>query len=234
MTRPSPISVVVPALYEAPIIGSLLRHLRELPGGGEVEIVVVDGDPAGSTLDAVGDDSVVGVKAPRGRGTQMNAGADVACGEVLLFLHADCRLPDTALDDIRTLMADPGVAAGAFRLSFDNPRRMYRFMSWVVSIKTRLGRSPYGDQGIFLRKRYFDEIGGFAPVRIMEDVDLTRRIRRRGDRLVLCPSAVVTSSRRMESEGLIRRVTKNVWMSALFAMGVPPGRLERFYPSDPP
>jgi len=233
MTAPSLISVVVPALYEAPIIGSLLQHLRELPGGERIEIVVVDGDPAGSTLAAVGDDSVVGVKALRGRGIQMNAGADVARGEVLLFLHADCRLPDTALDEIRELMARRDVAAGAFRLSFDNPRWVYRFMSWVVSMKTRLGRSPYGDQGIFLRKCYFDEIGGFAPVRIMEDVELTRRIRRRGDRLVLCPSAVVTSSRRMETEGLFRRVAINAWMLALFAVGVPPARLERFYPSDP-
>jgi GT2 family glycosyltransferase len=157
----------------------------------------------------------------------------VARGEVLLFLHADCRLPDTALDDIRTLLSRPGVAAGAFRLSFDNPGAVYRAMSWVVSVKTRLGRSPHGDQGIFLRKAYFDEIGGFAPVRIMEDVELTRRIRRRGDRLVLAPSAIVTSSRRMESEGVARRVAKNGWMLTLFSLGVHPAKLERFYPPAP-
>jgi len=234
MTDGPLISVVVPALYEDTVIGSLLRHLRALPGGSGIEIVVVDGDPAGSTLAAVKDAAVVGLRAPRGRGIQMNEGARVARGEVLLFLHADCRLPDTALDDIRSVLACPGVAAGAFRLSFDNPRAVYRMMSWVVSMKTRVGRSPYGDQGIFLRKSYFEEIGGFAPVRIMEDVELTRRIRRRGDRLVVCPSAIVTSARRMESEGLVRRVAKNMWMLTLFAAGVPPARLERFYPTDPP
>jgi len=227
------ISIVIPVLNESASIQALVRHLRALPGGNGAEVIVVDGDPAGSTLAALDDGPVVQLTAPRGRGLQMNAGAAVARGEVLLFLHADCRLPDTALDDIRTLLSRPGVAAGAFRLSFDNPGMVYRAMSWVVSVKTRLGRSPYGDQGIFLRKAYFDEIGGFAPVRIMEDVELTRRIRRRGDRLVLSESTIVTSARRMESEGLARRVAKNGWMLTLFSLGVPPAKLERFYPPAP-
>lgn len=233
MHEPLSISVVVPVLHEQAIIAGLVRHLRALPGGESLEIIVVDGDPDGSTLAALDDDAVTAVRAPRGRGIQMNAGASHATGDVLLFLHADSRLPDSALDEIHALMADPRNTAGAFRLRFDNPRPVYRFMAWFVTLKTRLGRSPYGDQGIFMRRRTFEELGGFAPVRIMEDVELTRRIRRHGGRIATCPGAIVTSARRMEAEGVVRRVLRNTCMLTLFSLGVRASRLERHYPPRP-
>jgi rSAM/selenodomain-associated transferase 2 len=174
------ISVVIPVLHEADWIDGVIAHTRGLPGGGDCEVIVVDGDPAGDTLAAVAQTGVTGMRAERGRSRQMNAGAAAARGEVLLFLHADTFLPPSAFADVAACLADPACDGGAFRHRFDSPRTVYRLMSALVTLRSRWTRLPFGDQAIFLRRAFFESIGGFAPIPVMEDVELVRRIRRRG------------------------------------------------------
>jgi rSAM/selenodomain-associated transferase 2 len=223
------ISVVIPVLHEADWIDGVIAHTRGLPGGGDCEVIVVDGDPAGDTLAAVAQTGVTGMRAERGRSRQMNAGAAAARGEVLLFLHADTFLPPSAFADVAACLADPACDGGAFRHRFDSPRTVYRLMSALVTLRSRWTRLPFGDQAIFLRRAFFESIGGFAPIPVMEDVELVRRIRRRGGWLRITRSAVVTSRRRLEREGIGRRVVKNWALLVLFELGVPARRLARFY-----
>lgn len=222
-------SFVVPAWHEESNIGPLVDHIRRLDGDSHCEIIVVDGDPAGSTLAALDDHGVKRLQARKGRAHQMNAGAEAATGSVVVFLHADTLLPDTALDDMRAVMSIPDSIGGAFRLRFDSDRPIYRLMSGLVSWRTARSRLPYGDQAIFICRSFFREVGGFAPIPIMEDVELVRRVRRAGLRLTLTGTHVRTSCRRMEGEGVVRRVLKNTMMRMLFAAGVPARILSRWY-----
>lgn len=224
-------SFVIPVWREEENAPRLVRSIRGLDTRNECEIVVVDGDDRASTLAAVDDDRVVSLTAPRGRASQMNAGAAAARGEVLVFIHADTTLPATALDDIADAVAS-GARAGAFGLRFDSERAVYRAMSWYVTVRTRLSHLPYGDQAIFVAREEFERLGGYAPIPVMEDVDLVRRIRRAGIRLVVLPTRVRTSCRRMEAEGVARRVLLNGWLHLLFDLGVPPRTLARWYTDD--
>lgn len=225
----SRISIVIPALNEEATIDECIAAIRRLDGGERCEVVVVDGDARGTTLAAVADGAVVKMIADPGRSSQMNHGAAAASGAVLLFLHADTRLPDRALRDVLDVLRDPSVVGGAFAHRFDSPRRVYRFMSYLLSRWTRWTRLPFGDQALFLRRNYFEAVGGFAPIAVMEDYELVRRIKGRGDRLRLLPSAATTSCRRLEDEGIARRVFKNWIMCALFDAGVPARGLVRHY-----
>jgi rSAM/selenodomain-associated transferase 2 len=230
MRQPLPsLSVVIPVLNEEGAIDACIAGVRAIAGGEACEVIVVDGHPRTTTLAAVSDPDVVRVWSDAGRAVQMNAGAARARGEVLVFLHADTGLPATAAGDIAAALADPEVVAGAFAHRFDSPRLVYRIISAVVSRLTRWNRLPYGDQAIFVRRDYFERIGGFAPIEIMEDQELVRRIRRRGDRLRLVNTPVSTSVRRLEHEGIVRRVMKNWAMTVMYALGVPPRRLARYY-----
>jgi GT2 family glycosyltransferase len=159
----------------------------------------------------------------------MNAGVRRARGEVLVFLHADTFLPVTALSDISTALENTSVVGGAFAHRFDSPRPAYRLVSAFVTAMTRWNRLPYGDQAIFVRRGYFEAIGGFAEIDIMEDQELVRRIRRRGDRVVLLRAAVRTSPRRLEAEGMVQRIVKNWAMTVMYSLGVSPRRLSRYY-----
>jgi len=220
-------SIVVPVWHELDTAPRLIQQIRALDGRGDCEIIVVDGDPGGSTI-AHFDEGVVRITAARGRALQMNAGAAEAQGDVLAFVHADTHLPDTFFRDIDNVL-ETGAPAGAFALTFDSPRPIYRLMSWIVTFRSRVTRKPYGDQAIFMRADYFRKIGGYAPIPLMEDVELVRRIRRSGDRLGLAPSSVVTSSRRMEAEGVLRQVLRNTSITFLYNIGVSPRLLSRWY-----
>jgi rSAM/selenodomain-associated transferase 2 len=219
---------IVPVWHEATTAPALIRQIRALDGGGDCEVIVVDGDPEGPTLRCIDDAGSVKLTAPRGRALQMNAGAAIASGEILVFLHADTRLPDSFFCDMDHVI-ETGAVAGAFRLRFDSPRAIYRIMSWFVTARSRLTREPYGDQAVFMRREYFHRLGGYAPIPIMEDVELVRRIRRSGGRLAMARSSVITSSRRMEARGAMRQVLRNAVITLLYNIGVSPRVLSRWY-----
>ncbi len=157
----------------------------------------------------------------------MNLGAAGASGEILLFLHADSRLPTGAFEAVRRTFDDPAVVGGAFRLAIDSPRRSLRMIARAANWRTRLSGVPYGDQGIFVRRAIFNELGGFPDLPLMEDLEFARRLKRKG-RVVLLTGPIVTSPRRWEREGVGFVTLRNQLFVLLFFLGVPPARLARW------
>jgi len=231
MGRPE-ISIVVPVLYEQDTIAGLLEQLRGIDAEETCEVIVVDGDPEGGTIRRIEDGRVVTMTSQPWRSRQMNAGAAAARGRTLVFLHADTFLPDNALAEINSVLSDDRFVGGAFRLKFDSNRFVYRFMSAFVTLRSRWNRLPYGDQAIFVRREFFERIGGYREIPIMEDVEFVRRTRRCGGRLKILDSTVQTSCRRMEAEGVAKRSLKNWMMTILYSLGVSPEKLVRFYTED--
>jgi rSAM/selenodomain-associated transferase 2 len=227
--RATSLSIIVPVLYESETINGLISHLRSLPRNGTVEIIVVDGDPQGSTVSEIMDREVLTSLSEKGRARQMNRGARTASGEILLFLHADAMLPNDALLRIGSVMNNPSYGAGAFELGISSQKRIFRITEKYVALRTRLTRVPFGDQALFFRKSYFELIGGFDDIPLMEDVELMRRIRRRKDRICIIPEKVITSPRRWEREGIFYCTLRNWLLQALYAGGVSPERLARWY-----
>ncbi len=228
--KPS-VSVVVPVINEAERINGLIEHLRSLDLSESIEIIVVDGDPAGSTIKAVADDDVIVALSDKGRARQMNRGAQLARGEAIMFLHADTQLPRNALKAVRSVLEHDDCVAGAFDLAVNTKNVIIQFFAAVSNFRNRLTRVPFGDQAIFLRHDYFNDIGGFKDIPFLEDVEMMRRIRKRGDRIRILPERVSSSARRWEKEGLAFCMLRNVFVLALFHLGVSPQRLTRFYRS---
>ena len=222
-------SVIIPVLHENAVISETIGRIRSFAGGEAAEIIVADGDPAGGTLRAIADGSVRKLLSEPGRGRQLNRGAGAASGEILLFLHADTKLPPDALIRIGETLHDETLAGGAFDLAIDSPRRAFRPIERVASIRTRLTRIPYGDQAIFLRYDWFRSLGGFRDLPIMEDVDLMRRLKQAGGRIAILPERAVTSARRWEREGILFATLRNWSLVTLFLCGVDAQRLVRWY-----
>ena len=173
---------------------------------------------------------IVWVEAPRGRARQMNAGAAVARREWLLFLHADTRLPSGWSEAIAAARRDPRVNAGCFRFALESPSPMARIVELGVRMRVALFGLPYGDQAIFVRREAFEALGGYADLPIMEDVDLVRRLGRRG-RLFRSAQPAITSARRWEHDGWIRRTALHLALILLYVCGVAPARLARLDPA---
>jgi len=227
------ISIIIPVLYEAHSINACLEALFTQFPDETFEVIVVDGDAERTTLRQIVHPEVIKLRAQRGRGKQMNAGAQAAKGEILIFLHADTRLPHNALSRIREVMSDKQYVAGAFTLSFESKRPVFALIAGAASWRYRLTRLPYGDQAFFMSRRYFNEIGGFAEIPIMEDVEMMRRIRKRGERIRILHDAVTTSPRRWEKEGIFYSVIRTWALAFLFYCGVDPERLAKHYRKEP-
>jgi rSAM/selenodomain-associated transferase 2 len=165
---------------------------------------------------------------PRGRARQMNAGARAARGDVLLFLHADTLLPDGALAAVGDAVSDPGIVGGRFDVRFDNPRPVFKMIAWFMNLRSRWSGISTGDQAIFVRREPFDTLGGYRDIPLMEDVELCRRLRRRG-RMAALRLRVSTSARKWEREGALRTILLMWALRFLHMVGVPPARLHRWY-----
>ena len=222
-------SIIVPVINERKVIQTLLESLRQQAGIEQCQIIVVDGDPDGSTLQVIDDPAVHQLTSARGRGAQFNRGADEARGDILVFLHADTRLPSDSLSLVDRAMKDPRYVAGAFALEIASPRPLLRLIARGANLRSRLTRVPYGDQAIFIERDYFRRIGRFREIPIMEEVDLLRRIRRKGDRICILREAVLTSPRRWEAEGPLYTTLRNQLLVFLFGLGVKPEKLAQLY-----
>jgi len=219
------LSVVVPALDEEETLPLALAAARQ---PGVTEIVVADGGSRDATLRVAGALADRVLRAPRGRAAQMNAGAAIACGDVLLFLHADTRLPPGYPERVRAALSDAGAVGGRFDVRLDADGAVYRALGWLISVRSRLSGVATGDQAIFVRRPVFERLGGYPPIPLMEDIALCRALKREG-RMVALRDAVVTSARRWQRHGLTRTVLVMWGLRAAYYAGVSPARLARFY-----
>ena len=223
------ISVIIPVLHEREKINKILDSIKSVAADVPYEIIVVDGDSSGDTITHISDSSVIIMTAPRGRALQMNAGAAMACGDILLFLHADTLLPQKAFPKIITALSNSSFIGGAFDLKIQNHRWIFRIIGRAASWKHRLTRVPYGDQAIFMLRRYFENIGGYAGIPLMEDVELMRRVKRQGGRIIVLPDAVTTSSRKWETDGVFYTIIRNWIIQVLYLFGMSARRLIKHY-----
>jgi len=226
------ISVVIPALDEEASLPATIRSCRE---AGECEVIVADGGSGDGTVEVARSLADRVVAAPRGRAHQMNAGAASAHGDLLLFLHADTLLPPCGLDAIRHALRDPNVVGGAFRVALlTSPgagayvRAMLALTGRMISLRSALTRSLTGDQAIFLRKETFRDVGGYREIPLMEDVELSRAMRRTG-RTVLLPNRVGTSGRRWEAWGPFRTILRMWRLRLAYLLGMSPERCAEIY-----
>lgn len=221
------LSVVIPTLNAA---GELPATLAALADARLVrEIVVADGGSADETV-AIGRAAGAWIViAPRGRGTQLAAGAAAASGDWLLFLHADCRLMPGWDEAVAAFVAAPGAPgrAGYFAWALDDGSPAARRLEHIVAWRCRVFALPYGDQGLLIARALYERVGGFAALPLMEDVDLVRRLGRR--RLAPIGMAACASARRYREEGYVRRPLRNVLCLSLYFMGVPPRHIARLY-----
>lgn len=227
IATPPLISIIIPVLHDAPMLRGLLETL---PPHSSAEIIVVDG----STLDRdmrsleLRFTSCRWLRSRPGRAAQMNAGARAALGRWLLFLHADTRLPIAWADEVCKAEVSPDIVGGSFRFALDADDWPARLIEWGVALRVRWLRLPYGDQALFVRRDVFESLGGYAELPLMEDVDLVRRLGRKG-RLWFSRVPAVTSASRWRQNGWFRHSRRNLWLAAQYFAGVPVSKLAMKY-----
>jgi len=212
------ISVIIPTLNEAQRLGETLARVWGEPG---VEVIVADGGSSDGTGELAASQGARVVASRPGRGRQMNAGARIARGGLLLFLHADTLLPAGYVEAIRGAMGRGNAVAGAFRLRLDVRSAGLRLVEVLTNLRCRLFQEPYGDQALFLRAATFREMGGFPESPILEDVMLVRRLKRRG-RILLSPLPALTSARRWQRLGIVKTTLLHRAVMLAHACGIGP------------
>jgi rSAM/selenodomain-associated transferase 2 len=222
-------SIIVPVFHEGERINDLIEYLNRLDSEGNAEIIIVDGTQEKDTLAAIRSNRVIQISSEPGRARQMNAGASIARGEILIFLHADTELPINGLKKIGSFIEQKEYVGGAFDLGIKSHRRIFRVIGTMASLRSRLNRIPFGDQAIFIRKQYFNRAGGYREIPLMEDVELLRRIKRSGGRIRIFYDRVMTSPRRWEKEGVIYCTLRNWTLQLLYFLGVSPYHLAKYY-----
>lgn len=230
-----PISVIIPTLNEELTIMATLAQTAAL---GFDELIVVDGGSLDQTpvlvesyrrrTQSPAQSPVRLVTAPRGRARQMNEGAKASRGEILLFLHADTQLPGDAKTMIDTTLADQRLVGGRFDVRFDRPSAWGSIISRMMNWRSRLSGIATGDQALFVRRPIFEQMGGFADIPLMEDVDFSRRLKQKGATAALT-ATVTTSFRRWERHGPLRTLLLMWVLRFLYWIGVSPSHLIDWY-----
>jgi rSAM/selenodomain-associated transferase 2 len=229
------ISIIIPTLNEERTIIATLVHTATL---GFNELIVVDGGSTDDTPALVESyrlstqssvlSPVQWVTAPPGRARQMNEGAKASRGEILLFLHADTQLPHDAKTMIDTTLADRRMVGGRFDVRFDRPSMWGTVISRMMDWRSRLSGLATGDQALFVRRPIFEQMGGFADMPLMEDIEFSRRLKRAGA-IATLTATVTTSFRRWEQQGLLRTILLMWALRFLYWVGVSPHTLSRWY-----
>lgn len=220
------VGIVVPVYNEGTTLDYYLSRLYEVTRG-RYPVVVVDGGSRDTSRAIARRFFHIEAVAPPNRGAQLNHGASCLATDVLLFLHADSELPRGFDFYIRNALVGDNVVGGCFRLQFDCAHPLLKASSWFTRFPPRFFH--FGDQGFFVRRDVFREMGGFAPLPFLEDVDFLKRLKRRG-KFVTVAAGVKTSARRFVRGGIVRQQLRNILLVALFELGVAAKRLARVYP----
>lgn len=223
------ISVIIPVINEASTIGQTLTNLQNITN---LEVIIVDGGSQDETVEIAKSLGVQVLFSLPGRARQMNAGAAAATGEILLFLHADTRLPEGFDTIIHQTLAAEGRSqnpiAGAFQLRIDASLKGLRLIEKLVNLRSRVFSLPYGDQAFFLKTAVFRDMGGFPDLPIMEDFELVRQLKRLG-KIEIVPASVITSGRRWQKLGVVKTTLMNQWVIMAYFLGIPPAKIARWY-----
>ncbi len=226
------VSVIIPTLNAGPRLAQCLDALVTSAIDGVVkEVVVVDGGSTDDTTTIADGFGARIVNAPAGRGGQLSYGADNARGDWLLFLHGDTVLETGWAKEVQQFIDADAYDAGVFTLAFDTDGIAAKVVATGAMLRTRLTKSPYGDQGLLISRKAYDEVGGFRDMPLFEDVDLVRRLLRKSASMTfhIFRSKAVTSAERYERDGYVRRVFKNLILFTRYQMGAPPEKLVRDY-----
>jgi rSAM/selenodomain-associated transferase 2/rSAM/selenodomain-associated transferase 1 len=221
------LSVIIPTWNEAEHIGMLLDNLAQRPG---VEVIVVDGGSTDSTVEIAASRARV-IHSERGRAVQMNAGAAAATGNYLLFLHADSLPPGNFSQCVRQTLAFESVALGAFELRIDGSGRLIRGIARAANLRSRWLSTPYGDQGLFLRRETWEALGGYPILPMLEDYAFVRAAKKMGV-IVTVDRPITTSARRWKQEGYLRLTAMNIITFFAYPLGVPAQTIARWYGRD--
>ncbi|MGL5805725.1 MAG: TIGR04283 family arsenosugar biosynthesis glycosyltransferase [Xenococcaceae cyanobacterium] len=220
------ITIIIPVLNEAENIETTLSKLTN---NLDVELIVVDGGSRDRTVEIVQNLKIkVVVSKQLGRAKQMNLGASVANGNILIFLHADTNLPINYQEIVKEILSQSKVVAGAFKLKIDSKKKCLRIVELMVNLRSRLFSLPYGDQAIFFKKSIFEELGGYSDLPIMEDFELIQRLKRRG-KIQIASAQVITSSRRWDKLGVFKTTLINQLVIIGYYLGISPTKLRQLY-----
>lgn len=224
-------SIIIPTLNEE---SHIQRALQSLLHFSDIEVIISDGGSSDRTCDEVKPfllkyPFIQLVHAKRGRAPQMNAGAKTALGDWFLFLHADTIIPERSWTYFLGATRQNAIRAGSFLFSVDDQKFRFRIMSKMVNLRTRLFKLPYGDQALFVRKDVFETIGAFRDdYPLMEDVEFVTRLRKaKGFKILQTP--IITSSRRFQKDGYLKRIAFNMLITILYHGGVHPKNLVKYY-----
>ena len=218
------ISVIIPVLNEAKILNQSLSRLT--PQLKDHELIIVDGNSSDETLLIAKKYGKV-ISAERGRARQSNAGAAVASGDILLFLHADAWLDSGAMEGVEAAIA-AGYVGGAFKQQIEGKHPLYRLIERAANFRARWLRILYGDGGIFIHRTHFDRIGGFPDIPIMEEVGFSQKLRRSG-KVTLVEPKIHISPRRWQKNGILRTTLTNWLITVLYLLRVSPNHLAKLY-----
>lgn len=214
-------TVIIPVLNEAPHIEKLLAPLADS------DVIVVDGGSDDNTLALLASFNAKVIPGSKGRARQMNVGAAKATGDILIFLHADTELPEGWEKELRDF-ADSRKVWGRFNVQFDETSPAFSVIAFMMNWRSRLTGICTGDQAIFIRRTVFDKLNGFADIPLMEDIDISRRLRR--ECWPYCvPGNATTSARRWRARGLIRTILHMWWYRLQYFFGVSPEKLVKSY-----
>ncbi|MEE8402037.1 MAG: TIGR04283 family arsenosugar biosynthesis glycosyltransferase [Candidatus Hydrothermarchaeaceae archaeon] len=219
------ISIIMPVLNEEKNIEEALKSACQLEG--DYELIVVDGGSIDGTQKIAGKYAKV-ISARKGRARQMNAGARIAKGDILLFLHADCRLSQDSLIKIESALRDRKVVGGALKFHLDDDSSTFKAISYISNLRANISKVYTGDFGIFVRKSAFDLAGGFSEIELMEDICLCKKLKKFG-RLVQPDSKIISSPRRMKKHGILKTWIHMQINRFLFFIGISPRRFSKFY-----
>ena len=224
------LSIVIPVLNDADALQRVLRDLRDALGERflEADVLVVDGGSHDTSSAVARDGGARVLAAERGRATQLAAGVANAAAAWIWMLHADSRVDARAIDALWRVVATDAPAWGRFDVRLSGRGVLLRLVAWSMNVRSRITGIATGDQGIFVHRALLDRVGGVPQQALMEDVELSARLRRIA-RPVCLRAAIVTSSRRWQTRGIVRTIALMWWLRALYALGVAPARLERIY-----